>query len=118
MPHAKKSERNSYMRRYLRENPEQHRKHLDRVARNRARARDAIRETLASFRSGGCQLCGEREPVCLQAHHLDPDGKDFNISDARRYCFSVAKLQAELSKCACLCANCHFKVHAGIVEIP
>ena len=63
----------------------------------------------------GCAKCPEREPVALDFHHLDPAEKDLNISSMTAYC--TATLKAEIRKCVILCANCHRKVHAGILLV-
>lgn len=60
-----------------------------------------------------CQVCGEVVPVCLDLHHLDPDTKESSIAAMVAMWTSVAAFRAELSKCACLCSNCHRKYHAG-----
>lgn len=66
-------------------------------------------------RSKGCQLCSEREPVCLEFHHLDPTKKDFSIS--ARPNMNVETILLEIEKCVVLCSNCHKKVHAGILVL-
>lgn len=63
----------------------------------------------------GCKLCGEREPVALDLHHLNPDEKDDEVARLMRYGLKV--LKAEIRKCVVLCANCHRKVHAGILTV-
>lgn len=59
-----------------------------------------------------CCSCGERDPVCLDLHHLDPNEKDINISDAVTS-WSWSRLLTEIEKCVVICSNCHRKVHAG-----
>lgn len=63
----------------------------------------------------GCHFCSENEPVALDLHHLNPDEKDLNVSVAVSY--STKCLRKEVRKCVVLCANCHRKVHAGILKI-
>ena len=58
-----------------------------------------------------CCVCGENEPECLDFHHLDKTEKEFSVSAENRS--SIKRLKEEISKCACLCANCHRKHHAG-----
>lgn len=70
-----------------------------------------------SFQSDGCLLCPEKDPSCLHAHHLDPKTKEGEISSAWANAWSDKRLINELNKCVCLCANCHAKVHAGIISI-
>lgn len=63
----------------------------------------------------GCFVCEENEPCCLDFHHLDPSTKKFNISVSYRR--STKKFLDELDKCIVLCANCHRKLHAGIIAL-
>jgi hypothetical protein len=62
----------------------------------------------------GCRLCREREPVVLDLHHIDPAVKDTEVS---KLLHSSDRMKEELRKCAVLCANCHRKFHAGLVEL-
>lgn len=70
----------------------------------------ALRERIS------CTFCGESDYVALDFHHLDPDQKEFNIARMRGYSFR--RMQAEVAKCVCLCANCHRKLHAGRFVLP
>lgn len=63
----------------------------------------------------GCRLCDEVEAIALDLHHLDPSEKDLNPSSAISY--STDTLKREIRKCVVLCANCHRKVHAGILSV-
>jgi hypothetical protein len=69
---------------------------------------------LAEFRKDGCKYCGEKHPVCLDSHHVDPAEKDGHISQLT---YSPRKLAAELAKCICVCANCHRRLHAGEIQL-
>lgn len=63
----------------------------------------------------GCYFCGEKEPVSLDFHHLDPREKDKNIHSLYKY--SRSALKRELRKCMLVCSNCHRKIHAGILKV-
>lgn len=106
-----------YMRDRYRNDPEHRAKHLARVKANSARYREEVRQLVEEFRVAGCLVCGEVEPCCLVAHHLDSSEKDFNIGGAVNKRISPKKVRIELAKCVCLCANCHAKVHAGLIEL-
>ncbi|MCB0059853.1 MAG: hypothetical protein KDE45_22600 [Caldilineaceae bacterium] len=106
----------AYMRRYL-ENPDTRAKHLARVRKNNAAQRDVAREVVAEFKKSGCVKCGESAFECLDAHHIDEATKDFDIGGATRWRYSPDRIREELSKCVCLCANCHRKVHAGTLTL-
>lgn len=62
-----------------------------------------------------CIVCHEAEPAVIDFHHLEPDGKDFDLGNGHKY--SLERVKAEIEKCVTLCANCHRKVHAGIVSL-
>lgn len=65
----------------------------------------------------GCACCPERDPVCLDLHHLDPRQKDMAPSDLIRFKGWEAFL-VEAAKCVVVCANCHRKIHAGTLALP
>lgn len=62
-----------------------------------------------------CIVCGEKEPVCIDFHHVNPEEKEFTIGKCRGR--SKEWLINEISKCVCLCSNCHRKVHAGLIDL-
>ena len=64
-----------------------------------------------------CYFCTEAEPCCLHFHHKDPKEKDLEIANAARR-WSWKHLLEEIKKCVVVCANCHEKVHAGILILP
>ncbi len=72
----------------------------------KARTRALVLEA----KKDGCRLCDEKEPCCLDFHHLH--SKDFDISQMRG--MNDIKVKAEIAKCVVLCSNCHRKVHAGV----
>lgn len=62
-----------------------------------------------------CIHCGEKEPICLDFHHIH--GKDFNISERVANSYKWEDIIKEIKRCVILCANCHRKVHSGIIDI-
>lgn len=70
-------------------------------------------KALSAFRKKGCSLCPEKEPCVLDAHHVDPETKEVNISKAH----DAEEFSKELRKCLCVCRNCHAKIHAGLISI-
>ena len=121
MPHKDPDERRQYGREWMREryqDPDYKKKHLEMVKRSRDRSRQRAKLLVRQFRAGGCSACDEKEPCCLDAHHTDPDKKDFSLGDGVRRLFSVKRLRAEFSKCICVCKNCHAKIHGGILACP
>lgn len=63
-----------------------------------------------------CNCCEETETCCLDFHHRDPSMKDFNISYASRQGYSWERLMEEVGKCLVVCANCHRKIHSGLID--
>lgn len=57
----------------------------------------------------GCKYCPEKEPCCLDFHHLDSKTKLACVSQLVNG-FSIDKLIAEIDKCDVVCANCHRKI--------
>ncbi len=95
-------------RKELREkNPEKHR--LE--SKNRQKSQT---EWIHSLKTP-CIICGESEPVCIDFHHTDPTKKDFTIG--KKQSWSKERLLPEIRKCVCVCANCHRKIHYGLIDL-
>ena len=63
-----------------------------------------------------CAICHQRfDPCCMDFHHINPAEKKYSVSEFHRY--GLKYLQAEIDKCAVLCAHCHRKLHAGLVSL-
>ena len=81
------------------------------------RVRQDLKLRAVAAMSGLCIGCGLNEPVdALEFHHLDPATKEFGISTEgipRRW----DEIEAELTKCVLVCANCHREVHAGVRQV-
>lgn len=57
-----------------------------------------------------CEKCGETRLYLIQFHHIDPSQKSFCIG-ASATSKSENVLTEEISKCVCLCSNCHDEFH-------
>ena len=78
--------------------------------------RQSVADAIAEFKKTlSCELCGESEPCCLDFHHRDPAEKTGSVALMCRSGHSLDRIFAEIEKCAVLCANCHRKLHAGVV---
>ena len=75
----------------------------------RARTRSIINEAKAN----GCEVCGEKETACLDFHHTGE--KDKTVSQMLG--MSDKRVRDEIAKCVILCANCHRKHHAGVLDL-
>jgi hypothetical protein len=83
---------------------------------NRRKRRVVLKQQAVDYKGGSCYSCGYWN--CLQAldfHHLDPEEKEFSISEATKT--TLESIKEELDKCILLCKNCHSEVHAGLLEI-
>jgi hypothetical protein len=66
-------------------------------------------------RSLGCRYCPENEPVALDFHHVS-GVKEGHIANLVSGSFDIERLHRELEKCIVVCANCHRKLHAGVIR--
>jgi hypothetical protein len=83
--------------------------------RQRSMARK--KEVLNAFKANGCSVCSEKALCAMDVHHLDPSQKEFEIGALAGSTWAVSRLENELAKCICLCANCHRKYHAGLITL-
>jgi len=68
---------------------------------------------------GKCVCCGYAECYSAMAfHHINPDEKDFTISNMRSNPKSWTKIVEELRKCVLVCHNCHSEIHHGMGILP
>lgn len=74
-----------------------------------------IRDYINSVKIQGCSLCDEKEISCMDFHHLK-DKNDEIAKMAKKG--SLEKVKKEIKKCIVLCANCHRKLHAGLIAYP
>jgi len=76
------------------------------------KARRAVRARVSAQKSAlGCAECGERDPVCLTFHHLDPSTKMSEVRELIDRNASDERIDAEIAKTIVLCRNCHFILH-------
>lgn len=64
-----------------------------------------------------CVFCGETEIVCLDLHHKDPKAKIKDVSRMAFDAYSESRMESEVAKCVVVCANCHRKLHAGLITL-
>ena len=66
---------------------------------------------IVTYLGNKCSVCGYNKCIhALEAHHKNPNEKDFTISGA--HCRSWLRIKKELDKCILLCSNCHREEHA------
>lgn len=56
-----------------------------------------------------CVKCGEDRPYLIQFHHVNNEDKLFEVTKCGNR--SKSSIWKEISKCVCLCANCHKEFH-------
>lgn len=80
------------------------------------RKRKRTKKLLVAAMGGKCQIC--RYNKCIEAldfHHINPEDKDFGLSNWSRSWDSII---SESKKCILVCCRCHKEIHSGIVTIP
>lgn len=71
------------------------------------------KKLLVDMKGGKCERCGYDKCIdALEFHHLNPQEKDFGLSDGRTRSFS--RVKEELNKCILVCSNCHKEIHSEI----
>lgn len=93
-------------------------KYINNSAKNRKLYYNSNKQFTDDYKSTKkCQACGEKEPCCLDFHHVDSKTKKFEISKRLTHSPSIEKLMNEIKKCIVLCSNCHRKLHAGKLSL-
>lgn len=93
-----------------------HKYQSDRV-KQRTKSRRVINNIITSGikMEIGCVICREQSHhSVLEYHHINDDKQ---VSVAQSKGMSLVKIISEIQKCICLCANCHRKVHANILNV-
>lgn len=85
---------------------------IEQTKHNNIRYREQSRAIVDAFKSSGCSMCEETDPCCIDAHHVDPSEKEFDIGRMMQGRFLPERVSVELEKCVPLCRNCHAKLHA------
>jgi hypothetical protein len=107
MPYADRESKNAYQRGWYQRNAE---KHKAMVARTRGKKRAELVEKYKQLKSAYyCEKCGETHPATLDFHHPDPSTKKGCVSWLV-YNSSWENVLIEITKCVCLCSNCHRKI--------
>lgn len=74
------------------------------------------RNYINEVKKGGCIICGETEPICLDFHHLRD--KEDRVSKFVVDSSPLERLKAEVEKCVILCCKHHRMFHAGMIKLP
>jgi hypothetical protein len=93
-------------------------KQKEAMARLHQQYRDERAAIVNAVKATGCIFCGESEVACLDLHHLDPAAKETTVSYLITCHAKLETLLTEIAKCVVVCANCHRKLHAGLLTIP
>lgn len=79
---------------------------------NGSHMRKRIKIWALEYAGKQCSCCGYNKCIeALEFHHLDPNEKDFSISD-RDILLDWEQIKKELDKCIVVCANCHREIHS------
>lgn len=91
-----------------------HDEHQRKVYESRKIRREYLKRVANDIKmQSGCVVCGEHLLCILEFHHVI---KDKRILVGQTFS-SYVKFENEVNKCAVLCANCHKKVHSGLITI-
>ncbi len=86
--------------------------HKEQSNNNSKRSQTRRKEWFAEIRKTfACESCGFSDHRALQFHHKDPAQKIMGVTNMLYRGWPKSEVLKELSKCACLCANCHFIEH-------
>jgi hypothetical protein len=109
MPYSNRKKQQEYQKEWYARNSE---KQKANAKKHKQIAIQRNREYIWDVKSENpCTRCGEKDPACLEFHHLDSDEKESAISNAAGAGWSLERLQSEVDKCVILCRNCHAKLH-------
>lgn len=116
-PEARKAYHRKYISDRYHNDPEYRAAHKLNVKKVTKNHRETLKVLLEEFRKEGCSICGEMEPCTLDNHHRNPEEKEFTFGYAEAKMVSIARFKEELTKCDCVCKNCHAKIHAGVISV-
>lgn len=72
--------------------------------------RRRLKEALVKYKGGKCEICGYNKCInALEFHHLNPNEKEFGLSNGNIK--SLERLKKEVEKCILVCSNCHHEIH-------
>lgn len=84
---------------------------------NGATMRKVLKKWALQEKGKKCCVCGYNKCIeALEFHHLNPNEKDFNLSD-RNIKLDWNKVKQEIDKCILVCSNCHREIHSGVLEL-
>lgn len=106
-PEARRAYHKEYMKRYLTD-PGAKAKHIARASRNNKKYKGEVYGRVNEIKSVPCADCGGTfDPICMDFDHLPGNKKADNVSTMISRGFPWEVIQAEISKCEVVCANCH-----------
>lgn len=96
---------NSKQAKYRANNPAQHKKYCK-------TRRSKIREKYDEYmQDKSCKHCGYNDPRSLVWHHIEPSLKKNGVVQLISKRHSWDTILEEITKCICLCHNCHNILH-------
>lgn len=87
--------------------------YLDHAKLSKSKINDYVKDYKVAK---GCHFCHENYYRCLEFHHLDGYEKIDNIGRMRNN-HNINMIKEEMQKCIVVCANCHRKLHDGILTL-
>jgi len=80
----------------------------DKWKENSKKHSNKYNQLILEWKSQGCSKCNEKRPHTIDAHHINPNEKDFMVGTVKR---GIKVTKEELKKCIPLCSNCHRDFH-------
>lgn len=89
------------------------------IKTTRLREKPIRQAVINRMKAHGCAHCGETDVIVLQLHHwpipmANLPWKRQGLTESSR---GVGEFLRNLSHCVVLCANCHLRSHAGLIEL-
>jgi hypothetical protein len=111
MPYKDQTDQNKCQKRYYERNKEYYK-------RKAKEKKQEIRKWYSDYKKTlSCEICGEDYYACIDLHHKENEEKTDRISLMIGQGYSKKRMLEEIEKCIPLCANCHRKVHGGILKV-
>ena len=82
--------------------------------------RKQVAQKIYSIVGTACWICGydrgEEGTGVLDFHHIDPNLKEFHVSNREIASMKWERVWREMQKCALLCCRCHREYHVGLTK--
>ena len=108
MPYKDLNKKRENHKKYMKEvwYPKNKKKHIGYITNIKKKIGKYVLDYKKVSKCLDCGFMGDIYPEVLDFDHVN-GGKEFNISEFRKYTSGFNKVKTEISKCEIVCANCH-----------